>query len=203
MFLESKTPISNFHITRLPQELLLRIANNLDFYGSQNIVPLALTCRNFYLLFSDDIERVNLKQLICPCTNNDLPQFDMDHDHMPMCRPRPLWSCIEDWNGLEGYLYSSGRHDYYCPRKSKLKDCYYWSSQDRLHLPWPIQTRWQTVIRIKNQEEAARSLCHALSVGIFIKVSALCDVKADFLIVRAKTSHYAVTNLKIILCELD
>ncbi|KAF7903130.1 hypothetical protein EAE99_012156 [Botrytis elliptica] len=197
------TPITNSHITRLPQELLLRIASNLDFHGSQNTVPLALTCRSFYLLFSDDIKRVNLKQLICRCTNNDLPQHDMDHVHMPKCRPRPLWSSIEDWTGLEGYLYASGRHDHCCPRQSKLKDCYYWSPRDRLHLPWPIETRGQTTIRIKNQEEAARSLCHALSVGIFIKVSALCDTKTDFFIGRAKTCHYAVPSLKRIQGDLD
>ncbi|KAF7934649.1 uncharacterized protein EAE98_002694 [Botrytis deweyae] len=175
------TPISNSHISRLPQEVLLRIASNLDFHGSQNIVSLALTCRSFYLLFSDDIKRVNLKQLICRCTNSDLPQHDMDH---------------EDWTGLEGYLYASGRHDHCCPRQSKLKDCYYWSPRDRLHLPWPIETRGQTTIRIKNQEEATRSLCHALSVGLFIKVSALCDTKTDFFIGRAKTCHYAVPSLK-------
>ncbi|KAF5867865.1 uncharacterized protein Bfra_007060 [Botrytis fragariae] len=197
-----ETPINNSRITRLPQEILLRIANNLDFHGNQNIVPLALTCRHFYLLFCNDIKRVDLRQLICPCTNNDLPQFDMDHDHMPKCRPCPLWSCIEDWSGLGGYLYCSGRHNYCCPGQSKLKECY-WLSRDRGYLPWPIETRGQTIIRIKNQEEAARSLCHALSVGLFIKVSALCDVKADFFIGRAKTSHYAVPSLKSILCELD
>ncbi|KAF7959437.1 hypothetical protein EAE96_001054 [Botrytis aclada] len=198
-----QTPMSKYNITKLPHEVLLRISSNLDFHGNQNLVPLALTCRSFYLLFSNNIKRVNLCDPTCRCTKNNLPRYDMDNDHMPSCRPRPLWSCLEDWTGFEGYRYVSGRHNFCCPRESKLKNGSYRLSPNGAYVPWPIETRAQTTLRIKNQEEAARSLCHALSVGVFIKVSAYYELKAEFSRCRGKTNHYVVPTSKTILCVLD